>query len=70
MNIRKLAEKVLGVKFDFEIKEIQCDGVFVSYNENHATVGGCSIPALARAYMFLAKEVLISRRKRILIRAA
>lgn len=57
MNIRKLAEKVLGVKFDFEIKEIQCDGVFVSYNENHATVGGCSIPALARAYMFLAKEV-------------
>ena len=57
MNIKKIAEKVLGVNFNFAIKEIQCDGVYVFHNENSTIVGGCSKPALARAYMLLAKEL-------------
>jgi len=57
MNIRSLAERVLNVTFDFEIKEITHDGVYVEYDGNTAVVGGCSKPSLARAYMLLAMEV-------------
>jgi len=57
MNIKSLAERVLNVSFDFEITEIPHEGVCVKYDGKSATVGGCSEPALARAYMLLAMEL-------------
>ena len=55
MNIKEVASRVLGVGLDFEIQEISCEGLYVEYSNNAAIVGGGSIPALARAYMLLAK---------------
>ena len=57
MHIKEVASRVLGVDFDFDIQEISCDGVSVTYKNNAAIVGGCSVPALARAYMLLAKGI-------------
>lgn len=57
MNIRELAERVLGVTFDFEVREVATDGVLVRYDGHIAEVGGATKPALARAYMLLARAV-------------
>lgn len=57
MNIKEVASRVLGVGLDFEIQEISCEGLYVEYSNNAAIVGGGSIPALARAYMLLAKGI-------------
>ena len=57
MNIKKKAEELLGIKFGFEIKEISHDGVYVSFRNGCATVGGNTVPSLARAYMLLAKGI-------------
>ena len=51
MNIKELAERILGVDFNFDIKETATDGVFVRYNGKTAEVGGATVPMLARAYM-------------------
>lgn len=55
--MKDLVKRVLGVDFDFEIHEVESDGVFVKYDGKSAEVGGVSKPALARAYMLLAKAV-------------
>lgn len=57
MNVRKLAERVLGVTFDFEVREVTTDCMVVRYDGYAAEVGGATKPALARAYMLLAKAV-------------
>lgn len=57
MDMRALVKRVLGVEFNFEIKEVESDGLFVSYNGVCAEVGGVTKPALARAYMLLAKAI-------------
>ena len=57
MDIKKLAEKILGIKLNFKINEIRCNGVYVDYNKNAATVGGNSKSTLSRAYMLLAKGI-------------
>lgn len=57
MNIKELASKILDVTFDFEITEVSSKGVTVFYDGTCAKVGGATTPALARAYMLLAKEI-------------
>ena len=57
MDMRALVKRVLDVEFNFEIKEVESDGLFVSYNGVCAEVGGVTKPALARAYMLLAKAI-------------
>ena len=57
MNIRELASRILGVSFDFAITEVPSEGVTVSYDGTSAKVGGVTTPALARAYMLLAKGI-------------
>ena len=57
MNIKELASRILGVSFDFDITEVSSEGVTVSYDGTSAKVGGATTPALARAYMLLAKEI-------------
>ena len=57
INVKELASRVLNVKFDYEIAEEHYDGVYVKYANGTAVVGGNSTPALARAYMLLAKGV-------------
>ena len=57
MDMKQLIKRVLDVDFDFEIKEVPSDGVLVRYNGSSAEVGGSTKPALARAYMLLAKAV-------------
>ncbi len=48
---------LLGFKFDMEILECEHSGVYVKYDGEKAVVGGCSIPAKARAYTLLAKGI-------------
>ncbi|MBQ8606170.1 MAG: family 20 glycosylhydrolase [Clostridia bacterium] len=55
--MKELVKRVLGLDFGFEIAEVESSGVFVSFDGKSAKVGGCSKPALARAYMLLAKAV-------------
>ena len=55
--MKELVKRVLGVEFNFEIKEVETDGLTVSYDGKSAEVGGASKPALARAYMLLAKGI-------------
>ncbi len=57
MDMKELVQRVVGVEFDFEIKEVQSEGVFVRFDGSSASVGGKTKPALARAYMLLAKAV-------------
>ena len=57
MEIKQLVKRVLGVDFDFDIKEVVSDGLVVRYNGSYAEVGGATRPALARAYMLLAKAI-------------
>ena len=57
MNIKEFAERILGVDFNFDIKETATDGVLVRYNGKTAEVGGATVPMLARAYMLLAKAI-------------
>ena len=57
MDIKSLAERVLGVEFNFEVKEVETDGLAVRYDGKSAEVGGATKPALARAYMLLAKAI-------------
>ena len=55
--MKELVKRVLGVDFGFEITEVESNGVFISFDGKSAKVGGCNRPALARAYMLLAKAV-------------
>lgn len=57
MNIKELASRILDVTFDFDIKEVPSEGVTVSFDGVSARVGGATTPALARAYMLLAKGI-------------
>ena len=57
MDIKELASRILGITFDFEIIEVPSEGVTVYYDGISAKVGGATTPALARAYMLLAKGV-------------
>ncbi len=57
MEIKQLVKRVLGVDFDFDVKEVPSKGVLVRYNGSSAEVGGATKPALARAYMLLAKAI-------------
>ena len=57
MDMKNLVKKVLDVNFDFEINEIETTGVLVRFDGKTAQVGGVTKPALARAYMLLAKAV-------------
>ncbi len=57
MNLRNMVSDVLEFKFDMEISECEHGGVYVKYDEKKATVGGCSLPAKARAYTLLAKGI-------------
>ena len=57
MNIRRLAEEILGISFPCKITEVPADGVFVRYENGQAEVGGSTTPALARAYMLLAQAL-------------
>ena len=57
MNIRELASQMLQVRFDFEIEEVPSEGCTVLYDGSSAKVGGATKPALARAYMLLAKGI-------------
>ena len=57
MNIKELASRILDVTFDFNVTEIPSDGVTVYYDGVSAKVGGVTTPALARAYMLLAKGI-------------
>ena len=55
--MKQLVKRVLGVDLNFDIKEVESDGVFVWYNGVSAEVGGATKPMLARAYMLLAKAI-------------
>ena len=57
MNVKELASRILGAKFDFEINEENYEGVFVKYSQGKATISSNTIPAKARAYMLLAKGI-------------
>ena len=57
MNMKDLASRTLNFPYDFPITEIEAEGVYVKYGPTGAVVGGCSKPALARAYMLLAKGI-------------
>ena len=57
MDMKDLVKRVLGVDFDFEIKEIPSNKLLVRYNGVSAEVGGATKPELARAYMLLAKAI-------------
>ena len=57
MNMKELVKRVLDVDFAFPVTEVPSDGVFVRYDGHSAEVGGATKPALARAYMLLAKAV-------------
>lgn len=57
MNIREMASRVLNVKFDFEIKETQFDGVYVKYKDGKAEIGSSTPSSLARGYMLLGKGI-------------
>ena len=56
-TVKELVKRVLGVDFDFEIKEVETDGLVARFDGKTAVVGGYSKPALARAYMLVAKAV-------------
>ena len=57
MYMKELVKRVLDVEFNFDIKEVETDGLTVSYDGKCAEVGGATKPALARAYMLLAKGI-------------
>ena len=57
MDIRVLTEQTLGFTFPCPIREVTAEGLYVKYENGQAEVGGSTIPALARAYMLLAKEL-------------
>ena len=57
MNVKELASRILGEKFDFEIKEETREGVYVQYADGKAVVGSDTTPGKARAYMLLAKGI-------------
>ena len=57
MNIKELASKMLDISFDFDITEVPSKGVTVQFDGTCAKVGGATKPALARAYMLLAKGI-------------
>lgn len=57
MDIRVLTEQTLGFTFPCPIQEVKAEGLYVKYENGQAEVGGSTIPALARAYMLLAKEL-------------
>ena len=57
MNMKELVKRVLDVDFAFPVTEVPSDGVFIRYDGHSAEVGGATKPALARAYMLLAKAV-------------
>ena len=57
MNMKNLVKRVLGIDFNFDIKEVKAEGLVVRFDGKTAEVGGYSKPALARAYMLLAKAV-------------
>ena len=57
MDMKNLVKKVLDVEFDFAVTEVETDGLLVKFDGTAAQVGGSTKPALARAYMLLAKAV-------------
>lgn len=57
MDIRTLTEQTLGYTFPCPIREVEAEGLYVRYQNGTAQVGGSTVPALARAYMLLAKEL-------------
>lgn len=57
MNMRELASRILNVTYDFPVTEVEAEGVYVTYGSEGAVVGGTTKPALARAYMLLAKGI-------------
>ena len=57
MDIRTLTEETLNYKFPCPVKEVPAEGLYVRYEQGQAQVGGSTVPALARAYMLLAKEL-------------
>ncbi|MBQ8345397.1 MAG: family 20 glycosylhydrolase, partial [Clostridia bacterium] len=57
MDMKNLVKKVLDVEFDFAVTEVETDGLLVKFDGSAAQVGGSTKPALARAYMLLAKAV-------------
>ena len=63
MNMKELVKRVLNVDFAFPVTEVPSDGVLVRYDGASAQVGGATKPALARAYMLLAKAVSEGRRE-------
>jgi len=57
MDIRTLTEQTLGYHFPCPVQEVEAGGLYVQYQSGAAQVGGSTVPALARAYMLLAKEL-------------
>ena len=61
MNIRRLTEETLNYTFPCPVREVEAQGVYVCCKNGQASVGGDTVPALARAYMLLAKELSAGR---------
>lgn len=61
MDIRTLTEQTLGFTFPCPIREMTAEGLYVHYENGQAEVGGSTVPALARAYMLLAKGLSADR---------
>ena len=58
MDIRTLTEQTLNYTFPCPVREVPtAEGLYVRYEGGSAEVGGSTVPALARAYMLLAKEL-------------
>lgn len=57
MDIKNMISKLLGFEFNMQISECEHSGVYVKYDGTKAVIGGCSIPAKARAYTLLAKGI-------------
>ena len=57
MDLQALAQRILGISYPCSIEVVPADGTYVHYENGHAKVGGSTVPALARAYMLLAKEL-------------
>ncbi len=55
--MKELVSRVLGVEFEFDIKEIYFDGISIQYDGKSAVIGTNTKPAKARAYMLLAKAI-------------
>ena len=63
INIKEMIFELVGCDFKGEVQEITKDGVYVSYKDGKATVGGDTIPGKCRAYTLLAKAISEGKRE-------